>query len=101
MGRMDDYDSRQYRLMLDLLNEFDARSVGLRKVITDLEALLGSLKNADTEWKSSFYSHWAILEDVYADALDKGWTQLPSARQAMVEGAASSLRRLVEQITRS
>ena len=84
-------------MMFELLKAFDQRDRGLRKIIADLEALLGSLQHADRGWKDSFYEQWAILEDVYADALDRGFQQLPPDYQKLVDDAVQNMRRLVQQ----
>ena len=94
---MSDYDRRQYKMMLELLNAFDARIVGLHKIIADLEALLLLLQDTDKVWRNEFYKQWAMLEDVYADALDKGFKQLPPDPQKLVEDAIQGLRQLVEE----
>lgn len=83
--------------MLELLNAFDARDVGLHKIITDLEALLLLLQDTDKAWRNEFHKQWAMLEDVYADALDKGFKQLPPDSQKLVEDAAQRLRQLVQE----
>jgi hypothetical protein len=94
---MSDYDQRQYKLMLELLKAFDKRSLGLRKLIADLEALLVCLQDTDEEWKESFHKQWGRLEDVYADALDKGYKQLPQDDQTRVEDAIYHLQQLVQK----
>ena len=94
---MSDYDQRQYSMMLRLLKAFDTRSVGLGKLIVDLEALLGCLQDTEKAWKNSFYRQWGMLEDVYADALDKGLEQLPPDSENLIEDDIQNLRRLVQE----
>ena len=94
---MSDYDRRQYKMMLELLNAFDARSVGLEKIIADLEALLRLLEDTDKVWKRAFHKQWVVLEEVYAVALDRGLKQLPPDSQKLVEDATQGLRQLVQE----
>ncbi|MGC8559146.1 MAG: hypothetical protein ACP5O1_00530 [Phycisphaerae bacterium] len=94
---MSDYDRRQFKMMLSILDAFDDRAIGLRKAIDDLEALYRSLEDTPKAWKSLFYKQWAIMEEVYAGALDKGYKQLPPDYQKLIEDAIQNLRRLVQE----
>jgi hypothetical protein len=64
-----EYDARQLRLMLDRIEAFRRAEVGFGKLIVDLEALLGALRNPDEKWKNDFNYHWGKLEDIRAAML--------------------------------
>lgn len=94
---MSDYDSRRFRLMLSVLGAFDERAIGLGKAIADLEVLFRSLRDTAEAWTGVFYKQWAILEEIYAVALDRGFSQLPPGDQKLVEGVMRTLRQLVQE----
>lgn len=92
------YDQRQYQLMAELLDNLERRTIGLKKAIPDLEGLLWSLKDVKKPWKDSFYKQWAVLEDVYASALDKGFKELPEDYQKLTDDAIRNMKGLVVQV---
>ena len=94
---MYEYDLRQYRLMADRLTGFEKRTINLRRLINDLEALLDVLQASDETWKEVFRSEWAKLEDIYAVTLDRGENVLLPEDQKLVEKAVQNLKRLVTQ----
>ena len=65
----DEYNLRQMELMKKRIDEYSKGEIMIDKLLSDLEALLGNLKNINNVWKSSFLSAWGILEEVYAFAL--------------------------------
>jgi hypothetical protein len=93
---MSDYDNRQYGLMLEQLNQFESKRIDLKHLITGLESLLGVLEKVDPKWKSAFQSKWGVLEEVYADMLDRGHKELPGLHQDLVAKAVRDLKAMVE-----
>ena len=95
---MSDYDNRQYGLMLEQINQFEAKRIDLKHLINGLESLLCALEQADKKWKDAFHSEWGVLEEVYADALDKGYKRLPDTHEKLVERAVCNLKAMVEAV---
>lgn len=95
---MSDYDNRQYALMLEQLNQFESKRIDLKHLISGLESLLCLLEKADAAWKSTFQSRWGILEEVYADKLDRSHRDLPASHQKLVEKSVSELKAMVEAV---
>jgi hypothetical protein len=95
---MSDYDKRQYGLMLEQIKQFEAKQIDLKHLIAGLESLLCVLEQADKKWKDTFQSEWGVLEEVYADALDKGYKSLPTTHEKLIEKAVHNLKAMVEAI---
>ena len=57
----DEYNLRQMELMKKRIDEYSKGEIMIDKLLSDLEALLGNLKNINNVWKSSFLSAWCIL----------------------------------------
>jgi hypothetical protein len=45
----------------------------------------------------AFQQQWGVLEDVYADALDRRFTELPDAHKKPLTNAVANLKALVEE----
>ena len=93
---MSEYDNRQYGLMLEQIKQFESKRIDLKHLISGLESLLCALEEADKKWKDTFQSVWGVLEEVYADVLDKGHSHLPDTHQKLVEKAARNLKTMIE-----
>jgi len=89
------HDVQQYERMRDVLDAFQLRNVEMGKMIADLETLLRSLTNADQSWKEAFYREWALLDDIYAVAVDRGYSRIPAEQQKLVDKAVQKLIILV------
>ena len=93
---MSDYDKRQYALMLEQLTQFESKQIDLKHLISGLESLLCLLEQADSDWKAAFQSRWGVLEEVYADMLDRRYKNLPDSHQELVENSVRDLKAMVE-----
>jgi hypothetical protein len=93
---MSSYNIRQLDLMLDRLTAFDRGAIPFGKLISDLDALLSALENKDEDWTNSFLKQWAILEDIYAYALDKNLKEPPDEDKDLIGKAINELRELIE-----
>jgi len=95
---MSDYDNRQYRLMVERIDQFEKKSIGLRHLITDLEALLCVLQEADQNWKSAFHKQWAVIEEVYAVVLDRKLKEVPQEYWKLIDDAVSTMKQLLTEV---
>lgn len=98
---MSDYDKRQYTLMLEQLTQFESKQIDLKHLINGLESLLCLLEEADADWKATFQSRWGVLEEVYADILDRGYKNLPDSHQKLIEKSVHDLKEMVESALRA
>ncbi|MDW8224032.1 MAG: hypothetical protein RMJ82_13900, partial [Gemmatales bacterium] len=69
--------------------------IGIDRLISSLDALLGLLERTDQEWRDAFRYEWGTLETMYAIALDRGVTQLSSENRALSDEAIQNMRRLL------
>lgn len=95
---MSEYDQRQYKRMSVLLAEFDGSVFGLRKIIADLEALVGCLQDADKAWKQTVWNRIGALEQVNAVMLDQGRETMNETDRAIVDNAIKELVGLVDEV---
>ena len=95
---MSDYDNRQYSLMIEQIKQFESKRIDLKHLISGLESLLCALEQPDKKWKDTFQSEWGVLEEVYADALDKGYKRFPDTHEKLVEKAVRNLKATVEAV---
>jgi hypothetical protein len=94
---MSDYDNRQYRLMLDQIEDFKSNRIDLKHLINGLESLLCVLEKPDADWKTKFRKKWGVLEEVYAVALDQK-SDLTQNDWNLVNAAVEELRQLLTQV---
>lgn len=92
---MDEYNQRQYKRMIALIEDYKKGRIGIRQLISDLEALIGVLENVTKNKRDLLLSHWGILEDVYAVALDKEMTELDENSQKLVADGLSMLQKVI------
>jgi hypothetical protein len=94
---MTEYDERQYRLMVQRLEEFENERIGFNRLIVDLESLLGCLQEVDTSWKSKFQRECGVLDEVYAVMLDRQQKQMTPEDQKLVSRSVQELKRMVSE----
>lgn len=92
----DEYNLRQYLLMLRTLQLYKDGSISFGHLISNLSALLGALKEPKEYWVEKFQSLWGKLEDTYAVMLDEGRTQFNDFDRQLVERALSDLEPLIK-----
>ena len=69
---MSEYNKRQFRNMLEQIQQYETHTIDLKHLIKGLKSLLRTLENIDASWKSEFLNQWEVLEQTYAVALDRG-----------------------------
>jgi hypothetical protein len=93
-----EYDLRQYELMRDRLEAYEAGVISLHKLIEDLRGLLEALENASPTWRDDFRSNWWTLEQIYAAAIDrKQLEQLTAESHPLITETLHSLHELVSK----
>lgn len=90
-------NGRQLNLMLESLNAFDNEAISLHAVISRLDGLLNALDGMDDHWRKEFRRHWGLLEDVYANTLDRGYATIPREHMLVVNKATAEIRRLIAE----
>ena len=94
---MVDKNGRQMNLMLESLDAFDNEAISLRTVISRLDGLLNALDGMDDHWRKAFQRHWGLLEDVYANTLDREYATIPREHMLLVNKATAEIRRLIAE----
>jgi len=86
------YDQRQLNRMKDQISSFESGGIGLGSLIGDLEFLLNAMESSDEDWKKQLDEQILILEEVYADALDRDMTELEPESQTLVSKAIETIK---------
>jgi hypothetical protein len=92
------YNKRQLKLMLERIDWFHRGEIGLPALIANLDGLLNALEGVDQRWKQAFLKQWGVLEEVYADSLDKGLSAVPSENMPLINRAMDELKQLIAQV---
>ncbi len=95
---MNDYDKRQYALMIRSIEEFKKENLSANGLIGNLEALLVCLQEPDPNWKKLFRQEWAIIEDNYAVMRSEERSEFSLEEKRMVEKAIEKIQALLVQI---
>jgi len=94
---MPDYDQRQYYLMLDRLNAFEAGKIQIDTLIGDLRGLVQSLQSVTDTWKNDFMLEWADLEIARGVALHREVRHFKESEIKIIREATSKLKLMVLQ----
>lgn len=89
-------DQRQYKLMLERLQQFENDEIALHRLISDLSGLMGALSDVDQEWLDEFQSTWSTLEQIYAGALHRGYKTLPDEDRKIIWATVDELTEMVK-----
>ena len=93
---MNDYDSRQYSLMLRTMKEIRLNVKGIGKIVNSLESLLANLESNDPKWTDKIRSEWWTLEEIHAHNLSEGKHELTVQEKQWVEMALRNLEKLIQ-----
>jgi hypothetical protein len=89
-------DLRQLRFMRSTLQSYDAGSSSLPRLIEDLEELLLSLSDENSEWREQFHTAWSVLEERYTVLLERGQDDVDAGSTTMTSQAVQRLTELVD-----
>jgi hypothetical protein len=95
---LNDRDKRQLKRIYLRLQYFRNGKIQIRKLIDDLNALVGNLENVPKEWIDKFVSYWAELEIVYSIALDDGRNRLNDQDVKRIEDSLKYLDSLLNSL---
>jgi hypothetical protein len=66
-----EHDERQYRLMLNHLEAYREKKIGINVLISALKGLLSALELRSDDWLERAINEWGNLEITYAVELDR------------------------------
>ena len=87
-----EHDQRQLNRMKEQVSNFGGGNIGLGPLIGDLEFLLNAMESADRDWKKKLDEQIFILEEVYADALDRNIKEFEPESQALISKAIEAIK---------
>jgi hypothetical protein len=83
--------------MIERLNAFEEKAIRLGHLVSDLDGLQRALEGIDTQWRNAFLEQWGVLEEVYADLLDRSLEEIPDQHMQFLERAIKEIRRLIAE----
>lgn len=86
------FNQRQYRLMLQMLNDYENEQMSLSSLIAGLEGLLGFLEGVSESWRQRFLQLWGVLEDIYSIRVDEGRSKLTDEETQVILQTISDLK---------
>jgi hypothetical protein len=92
----DTLNVRLYKRMLEAIDDYKNKNLGLRQLISNLEGLHNLLEHPHENWTNDFYRGWMPLEEVYAVALDRKKSELDEHSQSTIKGALEKLEELIK-----
>jgi hypothetical protein len=78
------------------IEEFQKDLIGLGSLVRKLDGLINALEMPTSSWKTSILKEWGILEDVYADLLDRGEKTISGAHAEIVSESIQRIRNLID-----
>ena len=91
-----EYDRRQYQLMLEQILAYENKHLSLRSLTFRLEGLLEVLNDVSEEWVGVFYENWGVLELVHADMIDRNQTHLDKRHTTLISNALQELKQQIQ-----
>jgi hypothetical protein len=95
---MSNYDQRQYILMKQFLEGFEAGNIKIIVLINSLRGLVNALEETDNDWKKSFNRKWWVLEEIYSIASDRGETHFSAENSKEILEAVHQMKRMVDNV---
>jgi hypothetical protein len=93
----DDYNQRQYWLMLERLSGYEANTISLHSLSNDLEGLIYALEGIQESFRDSMLSFWGVLHDIAAGMIDNNTNILDEECARRVNDAVAKLKYIVLQ----
>ncbi|HEY1774504.1 MAG TPA: hypothetical protein VGH91_15075 [Gammaproteobacteria bacterium] len=94
---MQDYNARQYFLMLEAIDSFYKKTITLSTLKNRINNLVGVLEDIDDHRKAAFLKQCGILEQVNATVIDKTFPAIPSQYINVIANATKQIRELVNE----
>lgn len=83
--------------MIEKLDAFENKSLDIGDLVSNLDGLNNALHDVDVAWKNAFLKQCGVLEDIYADALDKNLVSPQEGKVDIINVAVQDLRRLISE----
>ena len=83
--------------MIERLDAFEQKTLSLGDLVSNLDGLQNALRDVDAKWRNAFLKQWGVLEDVYADSLDKRLIDLPAEWMTLIKKAIEEMRWLISK----
>lgn len=93
-----EYNQRQLHKMLDQIQSFEDKKISLGSLVGDLDFLLSALElSGEISWKQEVDREIGVMEEIYADALDKKAIQLEHKSETLILRSLKNIKEKLEE----
>jgi len=93
-----EFDARQLRKMKLQLAAFQRGELSLAGIIGDVDFLLNAMEAIPLAWKQRVHEFVVTLEEVYAIALDLGYTEVDEQGQRFIAEAIEGIQHCLDEM---
>ena len=98
MTQISEREQRQLEQLKDRLLRYESGSFSLANLVSEVDFLIEALEEVDAEKRLALRREWSVLEEVYADALDRGGPELTDESAKRADRTVEKLTHLVFEI---
>jgi hypothetical protein len=98
MKTISEYDRRQYELMLDQIQAYNAGKIQLGHLVSGLKSLSNVLENTSSDWDSDFFDNWLKLEMGNARLINEKLFELGAQEKVLIYKAVGRIKSLIDNI---
>ena len=91
-------ERRQLEQLKDRLLRYESGSLPLATLISEVDFLVESLEEVPADQRAALRREWSVLEEVYADALDRGGRELSDESESLADRTVQKLTQLIAEI---
>jgi hypothetical protein len=92
----EEYNFRQYKLMLKSIQDYQNAAIKLPQLIADLEALRSALHSPPESWLNDFDPAWGVLEEVHSVMLDEERQFFDEVDRKLINDALARLTSVIQ-----
>lgn len=92
MNERQQRNSRQYRRMAEVCNEYLDSGRSIASTISDLEGLIQALEGISLELRNQFLARSGVLEDLYAASIERPDEDLLNVHRDKLTRAVAEIR---------
>ena len=96
--QLSEREGRQLALLRNRLLCYESGNLPLATLIAEVDFLIEALEEVGAEQRSELRRQWSVLEEIYADALDRGECELCDESDKLADRTVEKLTQLVTEI---
>ena len=94
MTTLNEYNLRQFDLLIKSINDFEGGKLSLSSLISNIEGLIGALENFSLSQRNELIRKWGVLDEIFAVCLDENNRSLSKEERDLINHTLCELREL-------